>query len=78
MTLPDSFNNRISEIETLLSDKITLEFVKSKTLAEEIRRHFRSSTRKDNSSVNPAFGTSTNHLLKCNFCHIPGHKKQSC
>ncbi|UYV80563.1 hypothetical protein LAZ67_19000691 [Cordylochernes scorpioides] len=82
-SLPKSYSNLITMLESRPDDELTLEFTKNKLLDEHTRRVESS---KDESTASKALkslhGASSQRREKekkfCSFCHKPNHSKEEC
>ncbi|UYV64622.1 hypothetical protein LAZ67_3001360 [Cordylochernes scorpioides] len=82
-SLPKSYSNLITMLESRSDDELTLEFTKNKLLDEHTRRVESS---KDESTASKALkslhGASSQRRQKekkfCSFCHKPNHSKEEC
>ncbi|UYV70680.1 K02A2.6-like, partial [Cordylochernes scorpioides] len=82
-SLPKSYSNLITMLESRPDDELTLEFTKNKLLDEHTRRVESS---KDESTGSKALkslhGASSQRREKekkfCSFCHKPNHSKEEC
>ncbi|UYV68769.1 hypothetical protein LAZ67_6000770 [Cordylochernes scorpioides] len=82
-SLPKSYSNLITMLESRPDDELTLEFAKNKLLDEHTRRVESS---KDESTESKALkslhGASSQRREKekkfCSFCHKPNHSKEEC
>ncbi|UYV60448.1 hypothetical protein LAZ67_1001175 [Cordylochernes scorpioides] len=82
-SLPKSYSNLITMLESRPDDELTLEFTKNKLLDEHTRRVESS---KDESTESKALkslhGASSQRREKekkfCSFCHKPNHSKEEC
>lgn len=94
LTLPKSFDNICTALETMESSKLTLEYVKSKLLDQEVKRRMNVESKNEPSA---AFGMNTNKYKKqskpkqhvveekkdyfkfnCHGCGRKGHKVAQC
>lgn len=89
LTLPSSYDPIVTALETLEPQKLTLEFVKSKLLDQEMQRNNIQSeetttavfsSRFANKGKGSNFSKKINQrkLFKCYNCGKPGHKKADC
>lgn len=74
ITLPDSYNNVITAIETLNPESLEMEFVKNRLLEEERKRNC---VNNDDASVENVVMKAT-FKYKCHYCGKIGHKKKNC
>lgn len=70
LTMPKSFDNLVTALETMEHDKLTVEFVKSRLMDEANKK------KPGNSKVNEA--TAMNAKVVCHFCLKEGHYKSQC
>lgn len=76
-TMPKSYEQLITVLETLPVQQCSMEFVKSRLLSEDVKRQFSGSAR----GLDPgtAFvGKGGKFPFKCHGCGKPGHKRVDC
>lgn len=76
LTLPKCYDTIVTALETIPDRKLTLDFVKSRLLEEEIKRR-NTGTIKKNETKAIAF-TANKFPFKCYKCDRIGHKKADC
>lgn len=79
VTLPESFNPLVTALENLEEDKLTLDVVRERLLAEELKKNDRMT---DGEETPAAFVGSKQKIWKfngkCNKCLKPGHMAKDC
>lgn len=77
ITLPESYDNLVTALETMNQEKLSLEFVKTRLMDEHNKRSGRESTGRSNES-GAMSAKGQRKQLKCFGCGKIGHKKSSC
>lgn len=75
LTLPKSFDNLITALETMNAKDLSLEFVKARLLDEYGKRHGRHD---EHGNSNKAMAMHTKSAIVCHHCGKSGHKKAQC
>lgn len=86
LTLPSSFDNVVTAIETLCPDKLKIDFIKSRLLDDEEKRKNKSIDSSDtqefssSSSVGKAvfIADKDTRQIRCFECGNPNHKRPNC
>lgn len=80
LTLPSSYDNIVAALETVAADKLTLEFVKSRLMDEEMKRKHLQSKQEEVEVGKAAFSGNMRNRnnLKCYNCGKRGHKRSEC
>lgn len=74
-SMPKSYDQLITVLETLPVEQCSMEFVKSRLLSEDAKRQHNG----DRPDTSTAFaGRSGKFVFKCHACGKPGHKRVNC
>lgn len=74
-SMPKSYDQLITVLETLPVEQCSMEFVKSRLLSEDAKRQHNG----DRPETSTAFaGRSGKFVFKCHSCGKPGHKRANC
>lgn len=79
LTMPETYNNVVTALETLSPDTLTIEFVKGRLLDEEAKKS-NSIKNEESSSDSAAFNAKNTGKFpfKCYNCDRVGHKSAEC
>jgi len=90
LTMPAEYNTVVTALETMSTELLTLNFVKTRLLDEESKRNEGTSKRnKHNNTSSTAFSSASKGTFKgtknktkfsynCHNCGLPGHKRIDC
>lgn len=78
LTLPETYDNLVTALETMDQDKLNLEFVKTRLMDEHNKRTGRESSSKSNEPGAMHVKGKKKKRVTCYSCGKPGHKAPEC
>lgn len=79
LTLPENYDNLVTAIETINDEKLSINFVKTRLLDEELKQKGTSSFDTCESKNVAFYGNSGNYFkFQCHHCGRRGHKRDAC